>query len=68
MTLKQISISFKAIDISFLELCHLLIAKFVFYVFVHLFLSDKPRYPYYSLFEAMISTDKTNNIADKVYI
>jgi hypothetical protein len=53
-------ISFKAIDISFLELYHLLIAKFVFYVFVHLFLSEKPWYLYYSLFEAMISTDKTN--------
>ena len=68
MTLTKITISFKAIDISFLELCYLLIAKFVFYVFVHLFLSEKPWYPYYSLFEAMISTDKTNNIADKGYI
>jgi hypothetical protein len=37
-------------------------------VFVHLFLSEKPWYPYYSLFEAMISTDKTNNIADTGYI
>jgi hypothetical protein len=29
---KKNSISFKAIDMSFLELCHLLIAKFVCYV------------------------------------
>jgi hypothetical protein len=34
-------------------LCHLLIAKILYYVFVHLFLSENSWYPYYFLFEEL---------------